>query len=83
MTFHSSPRSCQQKHAAAKTDSKSSEAKMTKGGETSRGIDQFRYPWVRKVAEQAFIMIRRQTLFNNPFPEDLDEMAAAVWIKAC
>jgi len=32
--------------------------------------------------EQASITIRWKTLFNNRFQEDVDEMAAAAWIKA-
>jgi len=28
-------------------------------------------------------MIRWMTLFDNPCPEDVDEMAGAAWIKAC
>jgi hypothetical protein len=43
----------------------------------SRGIGQFLDPTVRRVVEQASIMIRWQILFNNPFPEDVEEMAAA------
>ena len=82
MTFHSSPRSSQQKRAAADADSEAREAKKTKGGQKSRGIDQFKDPRVRKVAEEASVTIRRKTLFDNPFLEDVDEMAAAAWIKA-
>jgi hypothetical protein len=48
----------------------------------SIGIDQFKDSRVRKVAEEASITIRRKTLFDNPFPEDVDEMAVAAWIKA-
>jgi hypothetical protein len=55
---------------------------MTKQGQNSRGIDQFKDPRVRKVAEEASIMIRWMTLFDNPFPQDVDEMAAAACIKA-
>jgi len=82
VTFHSSPRSSQQKRAAADTDSEPREAKKTKQGQKSKGIDQFKDPRVRKVAEQAYITIRRKTLFDNPIPEDVDEMAAADWINA-
>ena len=82
VTIHSSPRSSQQKRAAADTDSKPQEGKKTKRGQMSRGIDQFNNPRVRKVAEEASVTIRRKTLFDNPFPEDVDEMAAAAWIKA-
>jgi len=77
VTFHSSPRSSQQKSAAADTDSEPWEAKKTKPGQKSRGIDQFKDPRVRKVVEQASITIRQKTLFDNPFPEDVDEMVAA------
>ena len=82
VSFHSSSRSSQQKRAAADTDSEPREAKKTKRGQKLRGIDQFKDPRVRKVAEEASITIRRKTLFDNPFPEDVDEMAAAAWIKA-
>jgi len=83
VTFHSSPRSSQQKRAASDTDSEHWEAKQTKQGQKSRGIDQFKDPQVGQVAEQASLTIRRKTLFDNPFPEDVDEMAAADWIEAC
>jgi len=82
VAFHPSPRSSQQKRAAADTDSKPQEAKKTKRGQKSRGIDQFQDPRVRKVVEEASITIRQKALFDNPFPDDLDEMAAAAWIKA-
>jgi len=81
VTFHSSAHSSQQKRAAADTDSEPREAKKTKRGQKSRGIDQFKDPRVRKVEEPVSIMMRRKTLFHNPFPEDEDEMAAAAWIK--
>jgi len=32
--------------------------------------------------EEASITIRRKTLFDNPFLEDINEMAVAAWIKA-
>jgi len=47
--FHSSPHSSQQKRAAADTDSEPREAKKTKRGQKSIGIDQFKDPQVRKV----------------------------------
>jgi len=77
VSFHSSPRSSQQKRAAADNDSKPHEVKKTKRGQKSRGIDKFKDPWVTKVAEEGSITIRQKTLFKNPFPEDVDEMAAA------
>jgi len=82
VTFHSSHQRSEQKCAAADTDSEPQEAKKTTRGQKSRGIDQFMDIRVRQVAEQASIMIRRRTLFDNPFLEDVDEMAAALWIKA-
>jgi len=82
VSFHSSPRSSQQKRAAADTDSEPREAKKTKRGQKSEGIDQFKEPRVRKGAEEASITIRRRTLFDNPFPEDVDEIAATSWIMA-
>jgi hypothetical protein len=42
-----------------------------------RGIDQFKDPLVRKVEEEASIMIRQKSVFDNPFPEDADVNAAA------
>jgi len=48
-----------------------------------RGIDQFKDPQARKVAEEGSITIRRKTLFNNTLPEDVDVMAAAAWTMAC
>jgi hypothetical protein len=83
MSFHSSPRSSQQKWAAAITDSEPWEANKTKRGQLSIGINQFTYRQVRKVADKASITIRRKTLFDNPFLEDVDEMAAAAWMMAC
>ncbi|KAF8534346.1 hypothetical protein BDD12DRAFT_809437 [Trichophaea hybrida] len=56
--------------------------KRTNSGQKSRGIDQFADSRVRKVVEVASVTIRRKTLFNNPFPEDLDEMAADAWRRA-
>jgi hypothetical protein len=43
----------------------------------SRGIGESKHPRVRKVAEQASITSRQQSLFNYPYPEDVDDMAAA------
>jgi hypothetical protein len=77
ITFHFSPRNSQQKRGVSNIDSKPREAKKTKQGQMSRGIGQFLDPTVRRVVEQASIMIRWQILFNNPFPEDVEEMAAA------
>jgi len=81
MTFHSSLRDSHQKRAADDTDSEPREAKKPKRGQKSRDLDQFKDPQVRKVVEQASTTIRQKTLFDNPFPEDVDEMAAAAWIK--
>jgi len=83
VTFHSSPQSSQEKHAAADTDSEARDAKMSKRGQKSRGIDQFHCPQVPKVVDEASIMIRPKTLFDNPFTQDVYEMAATAWIKAC
>jgi len=46
------------------------------------GINNVNDPRVRKLAEEASTMIRRKTLFDNLFPEDLDEMGPATWIQA-
>jgi len=32
--------------------------------------------------EEAFVTIRLKTLFDNLFPENVDKMAATVWIMA-
>ena len=72
VTSHSSPRSSQQKRAAGDTDSEQQVAKETKRRQKSRGIDQFEDPRIRKLAEQASITIRRKTLFDNSFLEDVD-----------
>jgi len=82
VTFDSSPRSSHQKRAAADTDSEPREAKETKQGQNLSGINQFKVPRVRQVAEQSSITIRRRTLFDNPFLKDIEEMAAAAWMKA-
>jgi len=82
-TFHSSPQSSQEKRAVADTDSEPWEAKKTTGGQKSRGIDQFKDPQVRKVGDRASLTIRQKTLFDNPCPEHVDEMATTAWIKAC
>jgi len=55
---------------------------MSQRGQKSRGIDQFKDPRVRQVAEQASIMIRQKTLFDNPILEDVDDMAPTAWINA-
>jgi len=81
VTFHSSARPSQQKHSAAVTDSEPGESAKTERGHQSSGIDQFKDPWVRKVAEQASSPIRRKILFDIPCPEDVAEMAANAWIK--
>jgi len=71
------PSESEQKCAAAHTDSEPQEAKNTKRGQKSKCIDQSKDIQVKQVAEQASIMIRRKTLFDNPFLEDVDEMPAA------
>jgi len=82
VTFHSGPRSSQQKGVAADTHTEPREAKKTKQGQKLRGIDQVKDPRVRNIAEEASIMFRQQSLFAIPFSEDVDEMVAAAWIKA-
>jgi hypothetical protein len=82
VSFHSSPRRSQQKHAAADTDSEPQEAKKTKRGQKTRGIARFNDSLVRKFTEEPSTTIRQKTSFDNPFPEQVDEMAAAGWIKA-
>jgi len=82
VTIHSNARSSQQTRAVADTESEAPEAKKTKRRQKSRGINQFKDPRVSKVAEEASITIRQMTLFDNPFPEDVDEMAATAWITA-
>lgn len=50
-----------------------------KQGETLRGIEQFKNLQVRKVMEQASIMIRFKIQLKNLFLDYVDEIAATVW----